>query len=304
MGTRNDYKKVNKYTGIYVKEDSKTRIKTYLARAKVNGTEIEQIVGYSNDQHKTNPSLAFQKRVELINAHKAGKSTKKGDNPTLDKFFQEFQEIRKETISENRWKSGRYFYDKYVTETLKNKKLKDVDSSDLQKIINQMIKEEKKGSYIVTVKELFSPLFKKAIEFGLVEKNITQFLKFPKYDNVRYFVLSDENSKALREEIMNIPDNHYRVMFMFLLRARRSNEVRSLEWTDIDFKNKKYTIRDLNNKVRKNQSYLLDDELIEHLNIIKEDKGLVFKSNRTGKKLTAIPKRLWKRIQESVGITM
>lgn len=303
MGTRKYYKKT-KYTGIYVKEDSKTKVKTYLARAKVNGTEIEQIVGHSNDKYKTNPSLAFKRRVELINTHKAGQSTKKSDNPTLDKFFYEFQELRKETISENRHKSGYWFYEKYVPASLRNKKLTAITSADLQKIINQMISEGKKGSYVVTVKELFSPLYKKAMEYRLVDKNITEHLKFPKYDNTRYFSLPDDKVKALIAEIMNIPDNYYRIMFMFLLRGRRSNEVRSLCWSDIDFENKSYTIQDFNNKTRKNQVYLLDDELIEHLKTIKEKSGLLFKSPRTSKKLTAIPKRLWKRIQEKVGITM
>ena len=93
-------------------------------------------------------------------------------------------------------------------------------------------------------------------------------------------------------------------MFMFLLRGRRSNEIRSLCWSDIDFENKSYMIQDFNNKIRKNQVYLLDDELIEHLKIIKEKKGLLFKSPKTDKKLTAIPKSLWKRIQQKVDITM
>lgn len=303
MGTRQDYTKT-KYTGIYVKEDSKTKVKTYLARAKVNGTEIEQIVGYSNDKYKTNPSLAFNRRVELINTHKAGKSTKRVDNPTLDTFFNEYQSMRKETISKNRWKSAFYFYNKYVSDTVKNKYLKDVDSDDLQKIINQMINEGKEGSYIVTVKEVFSPLYKKALEFGLVEKNITNYLKFPKYDNVRYFSLPEDKIKALFNAIMEIPDNHYRVMFMFLLRGRRSNEVRSLCWEDIDFENNVYTIRDENNKTRKNLSYMLDDELIEHLKIIQDKNGLIFKSRVSGQKLTAIPKKLWKRIQDNIGIKM
>ncbi|QOY51138.1 tyrosine-type recombinase/integrase [Candidatus Sulfurimonas baltica] len=303
MGTRKDYIKT-KYTGIYVKEDSKTKIKTYLARAKVNGTEIEQIVGYSNDRYKTNPSLAFNRRVELINTHKAGKSTKRADNPTLDTFFNEFQDMRKETISQNRWKSAFYFYSKYVSDSLKKKHMNYVDSDDLQKIINHMINEGKKGSYIVTVKEIFSPLFKKAIEFGLVEKNITDYLKFPKYDNIKYFSLPEDKIKELINAIMNIPDNHYKVLFMFLLRGRRSNEIRTLCFEDIDFENKLYTVRDENNKTRKNLTYMLDAELIEHLEIIREKKGLIFKSPVTGEKLTAIPKKMWARIQKEVGIKM
>ena len=303
MGTRKDYIKT-KYTGIYYKEDAKTKVKTYLARAKVNGSEIEQIVGYSNDKYKTNPALAFQRRVELINIHKAGKSTKISDNPTLDKFFEEFQELRKDTISSNRHKSTKYFYDKYVPTSLKNQKLTSITSIDLQKIVNQMISEGKKGSYIITVREVFSPLYKKAMEYGIVEKNITDFLQFPKYDNTRYFSLPDEKIKELIEKISDIPDDHYRVMFMFLLRGRRSNEIRTLCWEDIDFENNIYFVRDYNNKIRKNQTYMLDDEITKHLNIIKEDKGLIFKSPKTGNKFTAIPKKFWMRLQEEVGINM
>ena len=301
MGTRKDFKKT-KYTGIYVKEDSKTKIKTYLARAKVSGIEIEQIVGYSNDEFKTNPSLAFSRRVELINIHKAGKSTKKSDNPTLDKFFQEFQELRKNIISKNRHQSAYYFYDKYIPNSLRKKKLKDVTSDDLQKIINKMVAENKKASYVLTVKEIFSPLYKKAIESNVVDKNITLHLKIPKFDNTRYFSLPNEKAKALIDEIMNIADNKYRIMFMFLLRGRRSNEIRSLTWSDINFEDKIYTIQDYNNKTRSKQTYLLDNEIIEHLKLLPKDSGLIFKSNVTGEKLTAIPKRLWKRIKENANI--
>ncbi|MEA1917411.1 MAG: site-specific integrase [Campylobacterota bacterium] len=301
MGTRKDYKKT-KYTGVYVKEDSKSKVKTYLARAKVNGVEIEQVVGYSNDKYKTNPALAYNRRVELINVIKAGGSTKRADNPTLKEFFEEFQELRKNTVCENRYKSSFSFFNKYVSIELQNQKLTKVSSSDLQKIINKMINEGKKGSYVVMVKEIFSPLYKKAIEYGQVEKNITDYLKFPKYDNTRYFSLTDEQIKALIKEIMNIPDNKYRVMFMFLIRGRRSNEVRSLSWEDIDFGNKLYTVRDHNNKIRQNQSFMLDDELIEHLQLIPREKGLIFKSPVTNKKLYSIPKRLWERIKNSVGL--
>ena len=91
---------------------------------------------------------------------------------------------------------------------------------------------------------------------------------------------------------------------MLLLRGRRSNEVRSLYWEDIDFENKIYFIRDYNNKIRKNQTYMLDDELIEHLNLIKKEKGLVFVSPRTGKKYSAIPKRFWQYLQDELKIDM
>ncbi|MBE0515241.1 hypothetical protein, partial [Sulfurimonas sp.] len=61
-----------KFAGIYYKEEPKTKVKTYIARINIRGLiNTEQIVGYSNDAIRTNPSIAFQKRNELIQKIKA-----------------------------------------------------------------------------------------------------------------------------------------------------------------------------------------------------------------------------------------
>ena len=71
-------------------------------------------------------------------------------------------------------------------------------------------------------------------------------------------------------------------MFLFLLRGRRKGEVLSLEWKDVNFEQKSYTIRDENSKIGETQKYLLDDELIEHFSYIdKKKNGLIFKSHVT-----------------------
>lgn len=44
------------------------------------------MVGYSNDAIRTNPTIAYEKRTELINKIKNGESIKKLENPTLDVF--------------------------------------------------------------------------------------------------------------------------------------------------------------------------------------------------------------------------
>ena len=80
-----------KFPAIYYKEDSKTKVKTYIARIKIVGIiDTEQIVGYSNDAIKTNPTIAYQKRTELINMLKNGESIKALDNPTLELYFNEY----------------------------------------------------------------------------------------------------------------------------------------------------------------------------------------------------------------------
>jgi len=189
MASRSDYKKT-KYTGIYVKEDSKTKIKTYLARVKVKGIETEKVVGYSNDKYKTNSSLAFQRRIELVNELKAGRSIAYADNPTLDKFFHQYMDLKQGTVSKKRITNVTLWYNKWVPRTLKNKKLKDLTSTDFQKIVKAMSDKGHKPSYIESTKNFMSPVFNKAIELDLITKNPIKYLELPKYDPNKYFTLS------------------------------------------------------------------------------------------------------------------
>ena len=161
-----------------------------------------------------------------------------------------------------------------------------------------------KPSYIDTLKSCFSPVFNDAVEKGLLNRNIIKSLDFPDYDSNKYFSLSDDKAKALVNEIMNIADNQYRVMFMFLLRGRRAGEVLSLKWQNLNFEKKTYMIEDSQSKIRKTLIFSLDDELIEHLKFLEnKDDGLVFISPKTGKAFYSFPVRLWKKIKENANIT-
>jgi integrase len=303
MGIRKTLTKT-KYPGVYFKTDPKTKVKTFIVRIKNNGTDTEQIVGYSNDLHKTNASLAYQRRTEIVNKLKAGKSIRR-DTPSLDEFFDEYIELRKKAISQSWYDTNNIFFKKHIPLSLRNKKIKEVTSNDLQKVVNKLVSSEYSGRYIKTVKEIFSPMLKKAQGQGLIEDNIIEHVEFPKFDNEKKFYLSEEKTKELYQEILNIPDNQYRLMFLFLLRGRRKGEVLSLEWQDISFSNNSYIIRDENNKIRENMTYLLDDELIHHFGFIeKKTKGLVFPSKRTKKRMSDFPRKLWAKITEKLEIEM
>jgi len=296
-----------KFAGIYYEQDEKTKIKTYIARIKVAGViDTEQVVGYSNDSIRTNPTIAFEKRQELINALKSGASIKIKEDPTFDKAFIEYLENRKagKTLTDNKIGIYRYFYEKHFPDSLKRKKLKQVSKDDLQKIIDTMVQSEKyKPSYLVTIKSMLSPFFKEAVEKDIVVKNFVGELKLPKYDKNKYFDLEQEKAKALYKAILEIPDNQYRAMFLLLLRGRRSGEVLSLEWQNINFEKQNYIIMDQNSKIRKNLVFPLDDEIIEALNCLDIKKsGYVFISPKTGSRFRELPRILFKRMKADLGI--
>ena len=295
-----------KFPGIYYKEDSQSKVKTYIARIKIAGLiNTDQVVGYSNDAIRTNPSIAFQKRIELINKLKNGESIRAQDNPTLEDYFSEYMDYKEfgKSLSAQKIIIFKSFFKNHIPSDLKKRKLKQITKEHFQRVIDTMVKNGNKPSFIETIKTCFSPIFNDAIEKNLISKNIIKGLKFPDYDSNRYFYLSEDKVKSLIQEIMSIADNQYRVMFMFLLRGRRAGEVLSLKWTNINLENKTYTIEDSQSKIRKTLIFSLDDELINHLKFLEQhESGLLFCNPKTNKAFFSFPVRLWKRIKENANI--
>jgi len=85
----------------------------------------------------------------------------------------------------------------------------------------------------------------------------------------------------------------YRGLFLFALYGRRWNEIRTLQWSDINKFNATYTIRAENNKIGQDQTYELSQPIIDTLSQIKDNHtGLIFKSPITGKELYPPKKQL------------
>ena len=95
-----------KYAGVYFSEDPQTKVKTYVARIVLAGIiDTEVVVGYSNDAHKTNAALAYQRRLELIQEAKNGGNIRKADNPAFGDYFESYVENKKPTMAKY-WESN------------------------------------------------------------------------------------------------------------------------------------------------------------------------------------------------------
>jgi integrase len=301
---RQDYIKT-KYAGVYYTEDTKTRVKTYIARIKLVGiVDTEQVVGYSNHTHKTNAALAYQKRLELIQEAKNGSNIRKADNPAFGDYFETYVENKKPTMAKY-WESNiRSFFKLHTPDTLKRKAVKDITQQDMQKILNEMIKKGYSGRYCKALKDHFWPVFDTLQKIKVIDNNPLSNMQWPKYDNMRSVYLTDEQIQQFAALIGEIYEDNYRIIMKFLLRGRRLGEVLKLEWRDIDFMAKQYTIRPETHKIRKTARYTLDDELLEELLNYQAKEtadGLVFKSSKTGGKLSGVPERIWHKLREEIG---
>jgi hypothetical protein len=152
----------------------------------------------------------------------------------------------------------------------------------IQKVLNQVLK----------------PILLSAVDNNVLT-NIPK-IEIPKRKR-KVKTVSDGTNKfvTLYNSIMNLYADEplYRALFLFALDGRRLNEILSLDWKDINLSSRSYTILAENNKIGENQTYFLPDFISKALMEIEDDKkGLVFKSPKTGNKLTS-PKRQLSRLQ-------
>lgn len=307
MSNRNRTSKLQKtkYAGVYFTEDTQTRVKTYVARIVLAGIiDTEVVVGHSNDQHRTNAAIAYQRRLELIQEAKNGNNIRKADNPVFEEYIATYIENKKHTMAKY-WESNiKSFFKLHIPDILKRKHSKDITAVDFQRALNEMIKKGYSGRYCKALKDHFLPVFDTLQKAKVIDSNPLTNLQLPKYDNMRTVYLTDEQIKSFISLIDGIHEDNYRIIMKFLLRGRRLGEVLSLEWADIDLTAKQYTVKAESHKLRKTARYTLDDELYNELQDFKRLEiidGLVFKSARTGGRITAIPDRIWGKLKQEIG---
>jgi integrase len=157
-----------------------------------------------------------------------------------------------------------------------------------------------------TIIQVIAKILKPILQFAVDNDVLTKIPKIevpkiPKDDKKKVTNATDKFIMLYKSIItLYKNDPFYRALFLFAWYGRRWNEIRTLEWNDIDFLNSSYTIRAVNNKSGLEQQYDLPIAISEALQHIK-DRGLVFPSPVTGGYLFP-PKRQLKKIKEYANI--
>lgn len=169
-------------------------------------------------------------------------------------------------------------------------------------------KQNENGCSPRTIKKILIQILKPILMYALENKVINDIpnIKVPKQNRQKKSVKKAGNKLAtLYKTIISLyADNpFYRALFLFALYGRRWNEIRTIEWSDIDFLEGRYTIRSENNKIGQNQTYEPSTPIADALQQIKDNNiGLIFKSPVTGKELYPPNKQLAK-VKEISGIS-
>ena len=162
-----------------------------------------------------------------------GVYTKEG-NITVDEWFKIWVDEYKVNVVKEatifRYKSA---YDKHVRGVLGDKKLKDIRPEHIQRLYNSL----KGTETVVIVATTLSGMFEQAFKNQIINKNPIPLTTVPKARNIK----KERRVLTLREQeaLLSYSDGTLKDLIeVSLSTGMRTGEVRALEWSDIDFKNK------------------------------------------------------------------
>ncbi len=279
-------------------------------RFKIEGKEYVTTIDYRDK--------AWDKKTRKTNAtieaikYKKSKAEWDMDFTTDTKFKTLADEYMK-----NKWDMSTKWSDEkltmlkhYIYPHIKDKKASTIKERDIDKIRKFMeqtgyAKQNKNGCSPRTIRKVLLQVLKPILEYGLRNGALRKMpeIDVPKKTTKKEVSNGTEQLSILYKSIFTLyKDNpFYRALFLFALFGRRWNEIRTLEWRDIDFKKAQYTIREENSKIGKQKTFILPNEIQRALLQFKAKEGLVFVSPITGKEL-ALPKVQVRKLKEKSGI--
>jgi integrase len=189
---------------------------------------------------KTRADVA-QKMNEGLNKVQKG-ILETANKETLNEWFEEWIEGRKHAIEESTYDNYKRFYKNHIQPAIGAVKLKNLQTRDIQKLVNS-IHEEKKIA-VSSLQNVFSVLdtcLENAMNRGLIAKNPYNLVELPKGGRKEMHVLKKE---CLPIFLKAIKSSRFYVAFRLeLSTGLRRGELLGLRWQDIDFKTGIITVK-------------------------------------------------------------
>ena len=267
--------------------------------------QIKKTVKYHNITGLQAVKKAISKRVELREELEENGMLEKKQFLSLDDLFIEYQELKSKKLSDKTIYNMIATYNKWIKKSLGAIQIQNIKTSDIQKIVNKMLKEGKKPRTAQSIKQILRPLFNYAIDLEIIQVNPAVKVNIPSFDNTVNFELSEDKRAALYQAILEYPYPKYKGIMLFLYFGRRLNEVLTLQWQNIHFSQMTYTIEDVYSKIRRRQEYPLlkplQDFLEEYDSV--DNSGYIFRGEKTKHVTKNTFRHHWENLIKNAGIT-
>ncbi len=295
MALNDSLKKINisrlDTTGLYLKDDSNIFSKKEINKDDLKKLDYESIsivlkfyfrnkqkketVSYNNITGLQAIKKAIATRAELkVEIEETG-IIKKKDFKTLSEYWDEYVFYKSSIWSPDTKVTNTTFYDKWIREQIGEINFEKVTTRDLQDIVNLILRSSNpktKKPYATrtaqSVKQQIRALYNYFIKSNITKINPAINIEIPKFDNTIDFELSDDERQKLFEAINNYELAKFKGVMLFLYSGRRLNEVLTLDWRNIHFHKKTYTIDSIYAKNRRTLEFpippVLEDFLLSY----------------------------------------
>lgn len=161
----------------------------------------------------------------------------KEQNITVDSWYKTWmEEYKQHQVKPTSYDLYERTYDGHIKPYIQKKKLKDIRPEHIQRIYNAEAKKVKQQT-LTRINVILNGLFQQAYKNGIIQKNPVKRATLPKLrEEVERRVMTLEEQKLFLEYAKK---TYYGNIFeVALSTGMRNGELRALEWSDIDFKNK------------------------------------------------------------------
>lgn len=289
--TKNDLKKIDY-------QDIDIVLKFYF-----RNKQIKKTLKYQNITGLQAVKNAAAKRNELKAELEETGVLKKKNFKSLNELWINYIDLKSTTLSEKNIYTTQKSYDKWIKNTIGEMEVRKIMTSDIQNIVNTILRQGLKPRTAQTIKQILRPLFNYSIDIGLSETNPAIKVNLPNFDNTVNFELSEEKRKTLIEEISKYEPLKYRGIMLFLYFGRRLNEALTLQWKHIHFEQNIYVVEDKYSKIRRRQDYPLIKPITDFLiEFGVQAKGFIFEGEKTPHVTSNTFRRHWNQVIKNAGI--
>ncbi|PSL41753.1 site-specific recombinase XerD [Salsuginibacillus halophilus] len=161
---------------------------------------------------------------------------------TFEDFAEEWMEIMQNNYRASTFSVYAGVIRNRIVPEFAKAKLGDIKQIDLQRFYNRMDEEGLSAKYIKLLHNILSAMYRDAVAWEYVTKNITNNLSTPKGNKKEMKTWTIEQSRFFLEHAKN-ETKRYPVFVLAIWTGMRTGEIHGLKWKDIDFERQTITVR-------------------------------------------------------------